>query len=296
MKPTIFLPFLALLLILSTSSANAKGSGLKVHCEGDDVGAEVSVNGVFKGECPLVMEVAPGRLKLRVEKGNREFEKEIRIGDGVLIPVEVVLTKRLSAAEQAVISNLGMVPILGRDYELGKFEVTQLLWRTVMGSNPSYLHCEDRTRACGSDNNPVENISWYDVQGFLKKLNEMSGKEYRLPTADEWEYACFGGSQTKYCGGDNLDAVGWYKSNSGGQTHPVGQKQANGYGLYDMTGNVREMTSDCDGDCQKFRLTRGGSLWGDEGFQRLPCGAFTCGSGVETRDYHKGFRLARTLP
>jgi formylglycine-generating enzyme required for sulfatase activity len=187
-----------------------------------------------------------------------------------------------------------MVPIPGRNYELGKFEVTQLLWITVMGSNPSNLHCEPRTATnCTSNNNPVETVSWNDIQEFLQKLNTMTGKQYRLPTEAEWENACYGGSQTEYCGGGNLDAVGWYEGNSDKKTHPAGQKQANGYGLYDMSGNVREWMSDCwEGDCAK-RVLRGGSWYLNSQNARASNRNW---DAVADRDDNYGFRLARTLP
>lgn len=292
----------AMALTFSSSGANAGGSGIKVCCEGADVGAEVSVNGVFKGECPLTIEVAPGRLKLRVEKGDREFEQDIRMGEGSLKKVDVVLAKRLSAAEQAMANSLGMVPIPGRNYEMGKFEVTQLVWRTVMGSNPSSLHCEPRTVACSSDNNPVESVSWNDVQEFLQKLNAITGKLYRLPTTEEWIGACR--MNGKYCDQDLLDAVGWLEGNSNGSSHPVGQKQANDYGLYDMVGNVAELLSGCgfrirEGwrvgiddphitDCS-LRLRRGRS-WFDGNIVDYS------NQSPEVRYSTVGFRLARTLP
>jgi hypothetical protein len=104
MKPNYFLPFFALLLILSTSNANAAGSMLRVTCTGEDVGAAVTINGKFKGECPVDMEINEGAYKLRVEKNDeaylRDYEQDIRIGDGVVKKVEVVLNKRLTAAAQ----------------------------------------------------------------------------------------------------------------------------------------------------------------------------------------------------
>ncbi len=122
-----------------------------------------------------------------------------------------------------------MVRIQGKKYEIGKYVVTQSEWKAVMGSNPSH------NNKCG-DNCPVEGVSWNDAQEYIQKLNANTGRQYRLPTEDEWEYACYGGSKTTYCGGNDLNVVGWADGNSfWGSTHPVGQKQANGYGLYDMT-------------------------------------------------------------
>jgi formylglycine-generating enzyme required for sulfatase activity len=216
------------------------------------------------------------------------------VGDGVLQPVDVVLAKHMSAAEQVMTNSLGMVPIPDRNYEMGKFELTQLIWRTVMGSNPSIDRCDPSTVACQSDNNPVERVSWNDIQEFLQKLNAMTGKQYRLPTEEEWEYACYGGSQTEYCGGNNLDAVGWYDHNGGNKTHPSGQKQANGYGLYDMTGNVMEWMSDCMvGDCSR-RMVRGGS-WND-GPKMARASYSNSSHQAAAGHFLLGFRLSRTLP
>ncbi|MBR6919660.1 MAG: formylglycine-generating enzyme family protein [Bacteroidales bacterium] len=124
------------------------------------------------------------------------------------------------------------------DYYMGETVVTQALWRAVMGSNPSYFR---------GDNLPVERVSYDEiVNDFLPKLNRLTGKNFRLPTEAEWEYAARGGKSggTKYAGSNNIDEVAWYSGNSGKQTHPVKSKQPNTLGLYDMSGNVYEWCSD----------------------------------------------------
>ncbi|QQS53593.1 MAG: SUMF1/EgtB/PvdO family nonheme iron enzyme [Candidatus Competibacteraceae bacterium] len=120
-------------------------------------------------------------------------------------------------------------------FEIGKYEVTQGQWQAVMGDNPPYFK--------RGDDYPVESVSWNDIQAYLEKLNARTGRKYRLPTEAEWEYACRGGATgQRYCGGDDPDRLAWYDANSGRQTHPVGRKAANGYGLYDLSGNIWEWT------------------------------------------------------
>ncbi len=124
-------------------------------------------------------------------------------------------------------------------FYMQKTEVTQGQWKAVMGSNPSSFQ--------KGDEYPVETVSWNDVQEFIAKLNKQSGKNYRLPTEAEWEYAARAGTETKwYCGNseDCLDSIAWYLANSENKPHPVGQKQPNAWGLYDMNGNVWEWVED----------------------------------------------------
>ena len=127
-------------------------------------------------------------------------------------------------------------------YYIGKTEVTQALWQAVMGSNPSYFKGADL---------PVESVSWGDCQEFIRKLNTMTGQNFRLPTEAEWEFACRGGNNSrgyKYSGSNNLGSVAWYDDNSGNKTHSVATKSPNELGIYDMSGNVWEWCSDWYGD------------------------------------------------
>ncbi len=132
---------------------------------------------------------------------------------------------------------------IGKDFYLGKTEVTQAEWVAVMGSNPSEFKGRD---------NPVEKVSWDDIQSFLSRLNNQdSVNRYRLPTEAEWEYAARAGTKSTYHWGDDAGPIGqyaWYgydSGNSGKRTHPVAQLKPNPWGLYDMHGNVYEWVEDC---------------------------------------------------
>ena len=151
-------------------------------------------------------------------------------------------------------------------YYIGKTEVTQALWKAVMGSNPSKFKGDDL---------PVERVSWYDCQEFIRELNALTGQNFRLPTEAEWELACRGGNNSrgyKYSGSNYIDNVAWYDGNSEDKTHPVATKLPNELGLYDMSGNVWEWCSDWNGKYSSgaqtnpkgpydgsYRVIRGGS-------------------------------------
>ena len=147
-----------------------------------------------------------------------------------------------------------------------KYEVTQALWKAVMGSNPSNWK---------GDNLPVECVSWDDCQTFIRKLNVLTGKNFRLPTEAEWEFAARGGNKSrgyKYAGSNNIGDVAWFYGNSGKKTHVVGTKSPNELGIYDMSGNVWEWCQDWYGSYSSasqtnptgassgsYRVLRGGS-------------------------------------
>ncbi|MDO8370021.1 MAG: SUMF1/EgtB/PvdO family nonheme iron enzyme [Candidatus Nitrotoga sp.] len=185
-------------------------------------------------------------------------------------------------------------------FALGKTEVTQGQWRAMMGNNPSGFS------SCGDDC-PVEQVSWDDAQAYVKWLSNKTGKQYRLPSEAEWEYACRSGGQQEYCGSDNVDSVAWYDGNSGKSTHPVSRKQPNAFGLYDMSGNVWEWVEDSWHDNYNGAPTNG-SVWQGDGAQRVlrggsgdnvPRRARAAGRGrvgPAIRSSGFGFRVARMLP
>ena len=192
-------------------------------------------------------------------------------------------------------------PVRVKSFEIGKYEVTQELWEAVMGKNPSAFK--------GCPRCPAETVSWDDVQVFLQKLNSKGGR-YRLPGEAEWEYAARGGRRSKgypYAGSNRFAAVAWYYENSGNRTRPVGKKQANELGLFDMSGNVREWVQDCwhgsyvgapsdgsaweQGDCRR-RVIRSGSWYGKPSYVRS---ANRFWYTTYFRNNNLGFRIARPI-
>lgn len=193
-----------------------------------------------------------------------------------MIGVEGGPFKMGNAEEDAFDHELPVHEVGIENFYLGKFPLTQDIWKKVMGTNPSSFEGNDR---------PVETVSWNDVQEFLQKLNEQTGKKYRLPTEAEWEYAARGGKYSEeylYAGSDKLKEVGWYIENEGNETRAVGQKMANELGLYDMNGNVWEWVEDQWHDDYKGAPVDG-SAWVDleKGSSRVVRGG---GYGYDARD------------
>jgi formylglycine-generating enzyme required for sulfatase activity len=187
---------------------------------------------------------------------------------------------------------------ISKPFHMGVTEVTQAQYEAVMGTNPSNFK---------GPTNPVETVSWNDAAEFCRRLSEKKGKTFRLPTEAEREYACRAGSKTRFSFGDSDSALGdyaWYKSNSGGKTHPVGQKKPNAWGLYDMHGNVTEWCADWRGSYSssgpsmdpqgagsgRYRVARGGSWYfGDPGEFR--CADRNRNLEPAFRNSHLGFRV-----
>jgi formylglycine-generating enzyme required for sulfatase activity len=140
-------------------------------------------------------------------------------------------SKKQFLAEAEAVEILREIP----PFAIGKYPITQEQYEAVMGTNPSWFK--------NNPQNPVEKVSWYDARSFCQKLSQITGKLYRLPTQEEWEYACRAGTNTRFYFGDDANQLGdyaWYWGNSQKTTHPVGQKKPNAWGLYDMHGNVSE--------------------------------------------------------
>jgi formylglycine-generating enzyme required for sulfatase activity len=185
-----------------------------------------------------------------------------------------------------------------KSFSMGKYEITQEQWYVIMGTLPSKF--KGRTL-------PVEQVSWDEAQEFVKKLSEKTGKLYRLPSEAEWEYAARAGSQTYYSFADNageLNAFAWFNNNADRQTHPVGEKSPNAFGLYDMHGNVWEWVQDkqnesyvgapSDGSAwatgTNERVLRGGS-WSNYPQHLRSAVRNRAVSGVRYSDF--GFRVAK---
>lgn len=173
-------------------------------------------------------------------------------------------------------------------FYIGKYEITRAQWQAVMGYDPSYFSdCDD----C-----PVERVSWYDVKSFLQKLNQLSGRNYTLPTEAQWEYTAGGGAieRTIWAGTDvesSLGSFAWYDGNSNSRTHSIGTKSPNALGIFDMSGNVFEW---CEDDWHRYYsgAPGNGSAWVDSprGAYRIYRGGYWLGEPASSR---VAFRMCR---
>jgi len=183
-----------------------------------------------------------------------------------------------------------------KDFYIGKYEVTQAEWKEIMGDNPSFF--------IDNDKNPVEQVSWEDIQVFISRLNIKYLEHFRLPTEEEWEFAARGGLQSKnfrYAGSNNANDVAWWASNSGGKSHAVGSLKPNELGLYDMSGNIWEWCSNwkipylCDPQGKSFanksKVLRGGTFANDSSSVRV---RDRNGRGTTLRLNTLGFRLVKS--
>ena len=162
---------------------------------------------------------------------------------------DLVELAKLAGLDPETVIQIEMVKVPDATFAIGKYPVTQAQYEAVIGTNPSHFQ--------GNPQNPVESVSYNDAIAFCQKLSQVTGKNYRLPTESEWEYACRAGTTTNYYFGDDanqLEDYAWYSGNSEGTTHPVGLKLPNAWGLYDIYGSVWEWCID--------KCLRGGS-WGD---------------------------------
>jgi formylglycine-generating enzyme required for sulfatase activity/5-hydroxyisourate hydrolase-like protein (transthyretin family) len=269
-------------------------SGTEVTIASSPSVTSLSIDGNYVGTTPYTATLAFGQHQLQLINGKSIMNETINLSQNGQSTFQYDVIEFGAFTENVNGMSFDMVAVKGgtfqmgsrkeknekpvhsvtvSDFYIGKYEVTQKQWKAIMGastslSNPSKFK---------GNNLPVESVSWNDVQKFIKKLNQKTGKLYRLPTEAEWEYAVRGdstGSTTKYASSNNVDVVAWYSGNSGSKTHTVGTKQANELGIYDMNGNVWEWCSDWFGSYRSrgqsnplgatsgsYRVYRGGSWY-----------------------------------
>ena len=263
---------------------------------------DVFPEGRHVGECNVAMEKLkpePNTVPVETNSGNNDFA--VMPADGFVLVKGGTFTMGSPATEAERNDDETQHQVTLNDFYISPYEVTQLQWKQVMGNNPSKA-----SKDC--DKCPVENVSWKEVQNFIQKLNAKSpGRNYRLPTEAEWEYAAQGGKQIKdyvYAGSSDIGLVAWCTNNSGNKTQLVGKRKANELGLYDMTGNVCEWCSDWYGNYDSGnqtnpsgptsgfdRVFRGGSWYYAPQFCRV---ADRSNYTPDNRVNYIGFRLART--
>jgi formylglycine-generating enzyme required for sulfatase activity len=321
--------FLLITVILVSGCSGQSGEPQETHSsirvKSNPTDAKILVDGSELATTNGVIRyLQPGRQDVEVKKdGYKDWTRNVSVEAGEEIELAVRLEENKpktltdsSVGMEFVLVNgscYGMGDTFGdghdtekpvhevcvEDYYIGKTEVTQGQWEDVMGNNPSKFQ--------QGKNYPVESVSWDDVQGFMKKLNNKTGKNYRLPTEAEWEYAArSGGREEKYAGTSNvseLNNYAWYGGDHGDGHNPVGRKRANGLGLYDMSGNVWEWVQDIYSKGAYRKHQRNNPIYTENGSSRVyrggswydyPRGVRASYRGFNTpdvRNYGIGFRL-----
>ena len=345
MKRKLLILFFSILIIQTSaqtvSNVTAEQVDKTIHVSYDlDMQAEISLHlSIDGGKTYTQLYKVSGDVGKNITEGHKTIiwdvlaEQERLVGDDIVFKVQAQGASNLEFKVKGVTfkmiyvkggsftmgctseqendcdnSNTPAHSVTLSDFWMGETEVTQALWKAVMRSNPSHLKGDDL---------PVENVSWFDCQEFIQKLNSLTGKNFRLPTEAEWEYAARGGNKSKgykYAGGDTIGDVAWNAYNGGFTTHPVKGKKANELGIYDMSGNVEEWCSDWYDKYSissqtnptgsslalyKERVLRGGSWRDTRGCQVDSRGHYNpnyhgCRSEVGF-DCHCGFRLSLNI-
>ncbi len=306
-----------------TLSVNEKlQTGKEIVIKTDKSGDKVYVDNNYVGLSPVTTSLAFGSHTIKAERDGKAVSKTINVSqsggennvklaffgtqtitvNGVsftMVAVEGGTFKMGATSEQGNDADSDEKPVHSvtlSDYYIGETEVTQKLWEAVMGSNPSYFKGSQK---------PVEKVSWHDCKEFIEKLNQLTGKNFRLPTEAEWEYAARGGKESqgyKYSGSNTIGNVAWYYNNSNSTTHDVKTKSSNELGIYDMSGNVWEWCEDRYGSYSSgsqtnptgpsygsYRVLRGGSWDSNAKYCRV---SFRLNSNPDFRYDDGGFRLA----
>lgn len=295
---------LCLLLVAFAASAQDETTSLNgdVNCDNEVTIADVNavINMIIDG----------GTYSAAADVNH---DGEISIADLNSI-IDIILEIQASHVEEFTVGDVSfkMIAVEGGTFSMGhqvtlspfaigQTEVTQALWEAVMGSNPSYF--------TGDPKLPVEQVTWDDCQEFIARLNEMTGRTFRLPSDAEWEFAARGGKYSQgynYAGSNDVDEVAWYRQNSDHKSHPVAEKAPNELGLYDMSGNVKEICQDGYSDLHSSipltnpivpctdhtHVARGGSFIDN----KSSCGVTYRGMENSSDMYRQGLRLAMGEP
>lgn len=239
MKQTFFL-MLAALLSANGMSAQSTTDGIKGDLNGD--------NRRDIGDVMTLLDLIASDNGTLPTGGTQTFT--VNGVDFTMVRIEGSTFQMGATEEQgtdAMDEEMPVHAVTLSSFSMGQTEVTQQLWQAVMGQTPTAEGTQWSTTLGLGDGYPVYYVSWDDCQKFIARLNQLTGRRFRLPTEAEWEYAARGGSQGKgykFAGGDTVNDVAWYKDNSANKTHEVATRQPNELGLYDMSGNVAEWCAD----------------------------------------------------